>query len=698
MTKKTWTRFRCLLPLAIFALSGCHGGGDAGDQLPPPATYSIGGGVTGATGAVVLANSNGDSRSVTADGPFTFGARLTSGSAYAVTVTTPPAGQSCVVTSGSGTVAAANVTNVLVTCARLVYHVGGALVGLATGKSVRLNLATDLQSVDLTLAANGAFAFAANVVDGALYTVTVTTQPVSQQCTVTNGEAIARANVNNVSVTCVDVVASARAWSAPAAISRVADYPPVAAGLINPDVAFDAAGNGLAVWEYNVTPTNDSRTYWSRFTPSGGWSTPVAFADQFDAAANVERRNPKLGMAPNGNAIVVWASKIGFYDNAVASFYTPAGGWGAAHVLTKDPVSAPPGMPVDEHVANMKIHMDNAGNVLLVWQNETTNFYDVGTQLPGSAQVQVILQRISYNRYKPGAGWTYADPNAVPWGRKDISSNSPSLVFEYGPEISVNAGGEVVALWMAVDRSTTPFTRTVWSNRYDMATDTWTTPALVGSGDDGAANKWRAVTLDNSGVATALWSHREGTKAHLLFNRTTNGVWGTPAIVETNNADAHSLARQPRAVVNAAGVVTAVWTQRDENGGHYVANHYLPGTGWLVQHDIGDYPRWGVEGDETDITVVNNATGDAVVLWTRTPLGVIENMSLPTDVWANEYNWATSAWGAGKVIGRTTVPAEYGDNPTRNPAVAIKANGDAVAVWQQEGLPAVAGIFTSRFE
>src|SRR5262249_10165965 len=80
-------------------------------------TYTVGGTVSGLSGTVVLQDNAGDDLSVTANGSFTFATALASGAAYAVTVKTNPSGQSCTVSSGSGTVGSANVTNVAVSCA-----------------------------------------------------------------------------------------------------------------------------------------------------------------------------------------------------------------------------------------------------------------------------------------------------------------------------------------------------------------------------------------------------------------------------------------------------------------------------------------------------------------------------------------------------------------------------------------------------
>ena len=86
-----------------------------GDVTTIP-TYSVGGTASGLSGTVVLQDNGGDNLSVAANGSFTFPTKLTSGSAYAVTVLTQPTGQTCAVSGGTGTVGSANVASVAVTC------------------------------------------------------------------------------------------------------------------------------------------------------------------------------------------------------------------------------------------------------------------------------------------------------------------------------------------------------------------------------------------------------------------------------------------------------------------------------------------------------------------------------------------------------------------------------------------------------
>ena len=78
--------------------------------------YTVGGTVTGLSGTVVLQNNGGDNLTITSDGSFTFETEIADGAGYAVTVLTHPNLQICTVSSGTGTMSGANITDVSVGC------------------------------------------------------------------------------------------------------------------------------------------------------------------------------------------------------------------------------------------------------------------------------------------------------------------------------------------------------------------------------------------------------------------------------------------------------------------------------------------------------------------------------------------------------------------------------------------------------
>ena len=173
-------------------------------------TYSIGGNISGLTGTVVLRPfTYGDDQGFSANGAFTFAEQTAGGNLYAVSVVTQPDGQTCVVTQGAGTMPNANVTNVVVTCTNnppppVTYTIGGNVTGL-TGGTMQLDLQyPGGMGTTIPVTANGPFNFDPDkVAAGNTYSVTVSTQPAGQNCSVTNGAGTANANVTNVAVNCV---------------------------------------------------------------------------------------------------------------------------------------------------------------------------------------------------------------------------------------------------------------------------------------------------------------------------------------------------------------------------------------------------------------------------------------------------------------------------------------------------------------
>jgi hypothetical protein len=189
---------RCLVQatalLSMLMSAGCH------DDRASSA-YSLGGTVTGLTGAGLVLAQGGQLLDVNAGATnFIFGSGLPSGSSYAVTVQTQPSQQTCAVTNGSGTIASTNVANVAITCSQSAFSVGGSISGLMGSGLV---LASGSNNTVAVAANATSFTLPAPIAAGGNYAVTVATQPSGQTCTVANGSGtIASANVANVVVTC----------------------------------------------------------------------------------------------------------------------------------------------------------------------------------------------------------------------------------------------------------------------------------------------------------------------------------------------------------------------------------------------------------------------------------------------------------------------------------------------------------------
>ena len=170
------------------------------DGVSPPLEFAVGGTVSGIqNGEVVLRNNGNDDISLSTDGAFQFPNSLPEGSSYVVVVASPPPGQVCQVSNGSGTVGQTSVDDVVVECQLVLYTIGGMVSGLSGGELVLKNNGGD----DLSVTSNGAFAFATGIASGTGYSVEVAVQPTGQECTVANGAGeVGDTDVTTVAVSC----------------------------------------------------------------------------------------------------------------------------------------------------------------------------------------------------------------------------------------------------------------------------------------------------------------------------------------------------------------------------------------------------------------------------------------------------------------------------------------------------------------
>jgi hypothetical protein len=161
----------------------------------------VGGSITNLTGTLELYNNGGDDLTITAGSTnFTFAPAYGSLAAYNVTVKTQPTGQTCTVSSGSGTITNANITGVSINCVTTAYTIGGTVSG-ATGS---VTFSNNIEST--TVSANGAFTFPTPQTNGTNYWGFITSAPSGQGCFINNGfGTIAGANVTNFNVVCGDL-------------------------------------------------------------------------------------------------------------------------------------------------------------------------------------------------------------------------------------------------------------------------------------------------------------------------------------------------------------------------------------------------------------------------------------------------------------------------------------------------------------
>ena len=162
----------------------------------------IGGTVSGLSGSVSLQLNGTNTLTTSANGSFTFTTLLATGKNYAVTVSTQPTGQTCLVGNSGGTVGSTSISNITVTCSTSVagFLVGGKVSGFSGLIVLSLN---GLEELSRTY--NGNFTFSSSLPTSTLYNVTVLQQPLDHVCVVSNGTGtIADADFPFVDVSCTE--------------------------------------------------------------------------------------------------------------------------------------------------------------------------------------------------------------------------------------------------------------------------------------------------------------------------------------------------------------------------------------------------------------------------------------------------------------------------------------------------------------
>jgi hypothetical protein len=112
------TPLQATAPATYLVTAGNSAGTSSfGVRITVSGRYTLGGIVNGLTSSgLVLTNNGLDSLTIDSSGPFTFPQVLTAGADYAVSITSQPAGQTCSIAGGSGSLGNANLASIVVTC------------------------------------------------------------------------------------------------------------------------------------------------------------------------------------------------------------------------------------------------------------------------------------------------------------------------------------------------------------------------------------------------------------------------------------------------------------------------------------------------------------------------------------------------------------------------------------------------------
>jgi hypothetical protein len=341
-----------------------------------------------------------------------------------------------------------------------------------------------------------------------------------------------------------------------------------------PQVAIDAGGNGIAVWSQS-DGLHDN--IWSgRFVAGSGWENATLL--ETDNAGNASA--PQVAAGPNGTAFAVWYQNDGSRDNIYANRYDSSAGWAGAGLLENDSAG---------DARDPQIAIGPSGTAFAIWyQNDGSR------------------DNIYASRYDPGAGW--GGPSLLENGNAGDARN---------PQIAVGPNGTAFTIWYQNDGSRD----NIYWNRYDPAAG-WGGAALLENASGNARNP--QIALGPNGTAFAIWYQRSASRDNIYAEGYTPASgWGSADLLEADNA---GNARDPQIAVDASGAAFAVWHQSDGRRDNIWAQRFAPGAGWGVP----DLIETNNAGDANGPQVAVDGRGGALAVWSQTD-------GLRINIWTNHY-------------------------------------------------------------
>jgi len=358
--------------------------------------------------------------------------------------------------------------------------------------------------------------------------------------------------------------AATKNWSTAVTISDVADI-----GNI-PKIAFDSKGNAMAVWEWQSRSSSEQHigaNYYSVAT--GSWGTPTVI-DVADGGASYD---VDLAFDGNGNAMVVWDKPSGVYE-PVSVWYNrydaAAGVWGTPGLIDNDNVNT---------ASRPEIAVAPNGDALAIWE-----------------QRDGARNNVMFARYAAAT---------TSWGTPALLEFQ-DLGDAWSPDIAMDPNGNAIAVWEQ-DNGTT---RDAVARRYIAASGTWdAAPVILENLEDDVS--YVRIVLDANGNALALWMQAitlNGTPS--IFSTrydAATGSWSTAAVIENSNYTSI----YPELSIGANGNAMAIWEERTT--GNQVANYYDATTQtWGVAAPVetsSDPANYGAVAVAPD--------GSAVAIWTQ---------------------------------------------------------------------------------
>jgi len=332
------------------------------------------------------------------------------------------------------------------------------------------------------------------------------------------------------------------AWSSPATVSTTGTN-------TFPQVTVDGSGRATAVW--NSLDATSNYTVLASFSVSGGtWSSPTTVSTT--AGPTIAQ----ITVDGSGRATAVWALQNSFNNSVQASSSLDGVTWSSpATLATTGPVLPDPQVTADGSGHATAVWRDNSGLHARTSLNGATWTASVNVSAPAAFDPQITVD--ATGRFT--AVWTSPDANqhyivqastslpGVAWSTP--VNVSPAGQDAYTPQITVDGSGRITAVWDRFDGS-----NNIVQGSSSLDGVTWSGPddlSVTGQNADS-----QQVTVDGSGLATAVWERFDGNNYIVQASTSLNGApWSAPVNLSTLGQDGFD----PQITANKSGFATAAW-------------------------------------------------------------------------------------------------------------------------------------------
>jgi hypothetical protein len=429
----------------------------------------------------------------------------------------------------------------------------------------------------------------------------------------------------------------------------------------NPDVAVDASGNFVVVWQSSTgVPQVRAQRFSSSGAPLGG---------EFRVSDSTSSQTyPSAAIDNSGAFVIVWGQTSGVGVRRYASSGAPLGD---AFVVSSTFGGS--------HVSNADVAFDADGKFLVVWYNREP----VDTNPPG----YVVAQRFSNAGALLGGQFLLESrPNlsvvaprtagtkggfAVAWAAAGIRQTFVRSSGEIGslstavpitaegndPGVAANANGQLVTVFhrttdedVFAQRSTLPLEQVAGELRVNTVTlNSQQRPSVAEAAD---------------GSFLVVYQHVEPPATDILGQRYSSGGAPTGSAFRVSE---FSVGGQysPGVAALSGGRYVVAWTGSGAEGDGVYARRY-DATGAPIG---SDFRVATTTATPTGPVVSADTAGNFVVAWSG-------NGDSGIDVFARRYTSAGSPLAAAFRVNATTNGAQ------QYPAMAVSPNGDFVVAWQ----------------